>query len=150
MITSYIFHFQQFQSSSSRHRKGVPRRRPSKESKSASRKRSNEKDASYESAPRKRSSEKSASQKQSSTKNATRKRRSSRSKSLDNSLERTQHKKANHDTSSCKGQRAKVKDSQRSQHAQLLKNQGTSQVPQVSLSENEFIDNITLEIQTVV
>ncbi|XP_019927802.3 splicing regulatory glutamine/lysine-rich protein 1 isoform X2 [Magallana gigas] len=158
------------ESGSIRLKKGVPRRRSSKESeskteaslelasrthfseedttrKSASRKRSREKDASYESAPRKRShekdgsyesapwkhsSEKSASHtsKQSSTKKAIQKRRFSRSKSPDNALERTQHKKAKCGTSSCEGQREKDKDSERSRHAQFVKNQGTSQAPQ--------------------
>lgn len=168
MLEITLFHYilisflsQQSEYGSIRHKK-VPRRRSSNESesktranfervsrthfsekdttrKSASRKRSHEKDASYESAPRKRSSEKSASQKQSSTKNATRKRRFSRSKSPDNALERTQHKKAKCGTSSCEGQKAKVKDSERSRHAQFVKNQGTSQDPQVIMSKYEFI-----------
>uniref|UniRef100_A0A8W8P3I9 Uncharacterized protein n=1 Tax=Magallana gigas TaxID=29159 RepID=A0A8W8P3I9_MAGGI len=48
----------------------------------------------------------------------------------DNALERTQHKKAKCGTSSCEGQREKDKDSERSRHAQFVKNQGTSQAPQ--------------------
>lgn len=92
------------------------------------------------SAPWKHSSEKSASHtsKQSSTKKAIQKRRFSRSKSPDNALERTQHKKAKCGTSSCEGQREKDKDSERSRHAQFVKNQGTSQAPQVIMSECEY------------
>lgn len=162
--TLISFLSQKSESGSFRLKKGVPCRRSSKESesktkaslelasrthfskedttrKSASRKRSREKDVSYESAPRKRSSEKSASHtsKQSSTKKAIQKRRFSRSKSPDNALERTQHKKAKCGTSSCEGQREKDKDSERSRHAQLVKNQGTSQAPQVIMSECEFV-----------
>lgn len=106
---------------------------------SAPRKRSHEKDGSYESASRKRSSEKSASHKQSSKEKATRKRRFSRSKSPDNALERTQYKKTKCGTSSCEGKMEKAKDSERSRHAQFVKNQGTSQVPQVIMSECEFV-----------
>lgn len=107
---------------------------------SAPRKRSHERDGSYESAPRKHSSEKSASHtsKQSSTKKAKQKRRFSRSKSPDNALERTQHKKVKCGTTSCEGQREKDKDSERSRHAQFVKNQGTSQAPQVIMSKYEY------------
>lgn len=169
MLEITLFHYtlisflsQQSEYGSIRHQKGVPPRRSSKESESktgaslehasrthfsekdttrkgASRKRSHEKDTSYESAPQKRSSEKSASQKLSSTKKVTRKRCFSRSKSPDNALERTQHKKAKCGTISCEGQRATVKDSEWSRHAQFVKNLGTSQVPQVIMSKYEFI-----------
>uniref|UniRef100_K1R4T9 Uncharacterized protein n=1 Tax=Magallana gigas TaxID=29159 RepID=K1R4T9_MAGGI len=105
-------------SGSIRHKKGVPSRRSSKESESKT-------EAILERASRTHFSEEDTRKKK-----ATRKRRFSRSKSPDNALERTQYKKTKCGTSSCEGKMEKAKDSERSRHAQFVKNQGTSQVPQ--------------------